>query len=44
MHYLRNSSIRMGEFLSAVFPVLLQVMQVTERFDKDRDGMIENSG
>lgn len=34
----------MGEFLSAVFPVLLQVMQVTERFDKDRDGMIENSG
>jgi hypothetical protein len=34
----------MDDFLSSAFPVLLQVMQVTELFDKDRDGMIENSG
>lgn len=31
-------------FLSELFPIVLTVMQSTEAFDTDEDGMIENSG
>ena len=34
----------MTELLSEIYPALLAVMQSTEAFDTDRDGMIENSG
>lgn len=35
---------RMDAFLSELFPIVLTVMQCTEAFDTDEDGMIENSG
>ena len=34
----------MEDFLREIYPVLLVVMQSTELFDTDKDGMIENAG
>lgn len=34
----------MNDFLREIYPVLLVVMQSTELFDTDHDGMIENAG
>eukprot|EP01038_Epipyxis_sp_PR26KG_P012239 gene12239-16403_t len=41
-----NSGIANGmtEFLREVYPIVIQVMKMTEKFDTDGDGMIENSG